>query len=167
MTDGFSSLGVEFTKKLAGSLKRTGLELFSVGTSDLQYKSEIEVLVSKPSKSHELFRDLRKSYFKKDEIEQFARDICKKEWKEVLLNKHITWQEINDWSVFKCVSASPGWFQDFCVLVLIGYPCVQHLIISVSPQNWLFFLVKKFLEVIIVGLWPRNKFLTDQLLSVY
>ena len=79
VTDGFSSLGVEFTKKLAGSLKRTGLELFSVGTSDLQYKSEIEVLVSKPSKSHELFRDLRKNYFKKDEIEQFARDICKKE----------------------------------------------------------------------------------------
>ena len=79
VTDGFSSLGIEFTKKLADQLKSTGFELFSVGTSDLIYKTEMDELVSKPSKSHELLRDLKKNYFTKDEVEQFAKEICKKE----------------------------------------------------------------------------------------
>ena len=79
VTDGFSSRGIELTKKLADNLKGIGCEIFSVGTSDRIYKNEIEELVSKPSRSHELLRDFKKNYFTKDEVEQFAKEICKKE----------------------------------------------------------------------------------------
>ena len=52
-----------------------------MGTSDRIYKNEIviEELVTKPSRSHELLRDFKKSYFTKDKVEHFAKEICKKE----------------------------------------------------------------------------------------
>ncbi|KAJ7394354.1 hypothetical protein OS493_000160 [Desmophyllum pertusum] len=78
VTDGFSSLGIEFTKKLAGTLKRTGVNVFSVGTSGRVYKAELDELVSKPSEAHQLTRDLTKGAFTKDEVKRFAKEICGK-----------------------------------------------------------------------------------------
>ena len=79
LTDGFSSLGIEFTKKLADTLKRTGVKFFTVGTSDRVYQAEVDELSSKPSKTHQLLRDLTKGSFTKDEVRQFAEEICKTE----------------------------------------------------------------------------------------
>lgn len=79
LTDGFSSLGIEFTKKLADTLKRTGVKFFTVGTSDRVYQAEVDELASKPSKTHQLLRDLAKGSFTKDEVRKFAKEICKKE----------------------------------------------------------------------------------------
>lgn len=79
ITDGFSSLGIDFTKKLADTLKKTDVKVFSVGTSDHVYKAEVDELSSKPSKSHQLLGDLAKGSFSKDEVQKFAKEICKKE----------------------------------------------------------------------------------------
>lgn len=79
ITDGFSSLGIDFTKKLADTLKKTDVKVFSVGTSDHVYKAEVDELSSKPSKSHQLLGDLAKGFFSKDEVQKFAKEICKKE----------------------------------------------------------------------------------------
>ena len=78
-TDGFSSLGIDFTRKLANTLKKTNVKVFSVGTSDRVYKAEVDELSSEPSKTHELLKDLAKGSFTKDELEQFAKEICKNE----------------------------------------------------------------------------------------
>ena len=80
ITDGFSSLGIDFTKKLADNLKKTDMKVFSVGPSDRVYKAEMDVLSSKPSKTHELLKDLAKGSFSKDELEKFAKEICKHEY---------------------------------------------------------------------------------------
>jgi len=79
ITDGFSSLGIDFTKKLADNLKKTDVKVFSVGTSDRVYKAEVDELSSEPNKSHELLKDLAKGSFSKDEVEKFAKEICKHE----------------------------------------------------------------------------------------
>ena len=78
-TDGFSSLGIDFTRKLANNLKKTNVKVFSVGTSDRVYKAEVDELSSEPSKTHELLKDLAKGSLTKDELEQFAKEICKNE----------------------------------------------------------------------------------------
>ena len=78
-TDGFSSLGIDFTRKLVNNLKTTNVKVFSVGTSDRVYKAEVDELSSEPSKTHELLKDLAKGSFTKDELEQFAKEICKSE----------------------------------------------------------------------------------------
>ena len=80
ITDGFSSLGIDFTKKLADNLKKTDVKVFSVGTSDRVYKDEVDELSSKPRKTHELLKDLAKGSFSKDELEKFAKEICKHEY---------------------------------------------------------------------------------------
>ena len=79
ITDGFSSLGIDFTRKLANNLKKTDVKVFSVGTSDRVYKAEVDELSSEPTKTHEVFKDLAKGSFSKDELEQFAKEICKNE----------------------------------------------------------------------------------------
>ena len=79
VTDGFSSLGIDFTRKLADNLKKTDVKVFSVGTSDRVYKAEMEELSSEPRKTHEIFEDLAKGSVSKDKLEQFAKEICKNE----------------------------------------------------------------------------------------
>ena len=80
ITDGFSSLGIDFTRKLANNLKKlTNVKVFSVATSDRVHKAEVDELSSEPSNAHELLKDLSKSSFTKDELEQFAKEICKNE----------------------------------------------------------------------------------------
>ena len=82
VTDGFSSRGVEITKELTDRLKTNGVKLFAVGTPDRQhrlYKAELDELSSKPSKTHQLIVDLNKNSFTKDQVEQFAKKICKTE----------------------------------------------------------------------------------------
>ena len=79
LTDGFSSRGIEITKELAERLKRIGVQLYSVGTSDKIYKAELDGLASKPTSKHELIIDLRKYQTTKDQVEQFAKEICESE----------------------------------------------------------------------------------------
>lgn len=79
LTDGFSSRGIEITKELAERLKRIGVRLYSVGTSDKIYKAQLDGLASKPTSKHELIIDLRKYQTTKDQVEQFAKEICESE----------------------------------------------------------------------------------------
>ena len=79
ITDGFSSLGIDFTKRLADNLKKTDVKVFSVGTSDRVYKAEVDELSSEPNETHELLKDLAKGSFSKDELEKFVKEICKHE----------------------------------------------------------------------------------------
>ena len=39
----------------------------------------MEELSSEPGTTHEIFKDLAKGSFSKDELEQFAKEICKNE----------------------------------------------------------------------------------------
>ena len=82
VTDGFSSRGIEITKELTDKLKTNGVELFAVGTFNRQHrlnKAELDELSSKPSKTHQLIVDLDKNSFTEDQVEQFAKEICKTE----------------------------------------------------------------------------------------
>lgn len=82
VTDGFSSLGIDFTKMLSGNMKTKGFKLFAVGTSDRlhrMYKAELDELVSKPTKTHQLFVNFNKNSATKDQLERFAKEICKAE----------------------------------------------------------------------------------------
>ena len=79
LTDGFSSRGIEITKELTERLKRIGVQLYSVGTSDKINKAELDELASKPTLKHQLIIDLRKYQTTKDQVEQFAKEICESE----------------------------------------------------------------------------------------
>ena len=79
MTDGFSSLGIETTKKLTDGMKTKGFRFFTVGTSDRLhrfFKAELDELASKPRETHQLIVDLDKNSFTKDQVERLAKEIC-------------------------------------------------------------------------------------------
>ena len=77
VTDGFSTRGVEFTRKSANTLTTRGINLFSVGISDHVDKDELDELASKPRKSHQLVIDVPGKFFTKEQVERFAKEICK------------------------------------------------------------------------------------------
>lgn len=77
VTDGFSTRGVEFTRKSADTLTRKGIKLFSVGISDHIDKDELDELASKPKESHQLIIDIPGKFFTKEQVERFAKEICK------------------------------------------------------------------------------------------
>ena len=60
-------------------MKANHVKLFSVGTSVLVNKPELDEMVSKPSDTHELIVDLKKNSFSKDQVEQFSKKIFKSE----------------------------------------------------------------------------------------
>lgn len=74
ITDGFSTRGVEFTRKSADTLTRKGIKLFSVGISNHIDKDELDLLASKPS--HQLILDFPGKPFTKEQVERFAKEIC-------------------------------------------------------------------------------------------
>ena len=79
LTDGFSTRGVEFTKASADTLRRKGIKLFSVGISDHTDKAELDELSSKPRESHQLNIETPGKFFTIDQVERFAKEICKQE----------------------------------------------------------------------------------------
>ena len=79
LTDGFSTRGVEFTKASADTLTRRGIKLFSVGISGHMDEAELDELASKPRKSHKLNIETPGKFFTKEQVEHFAKEICKHE----------------------------------------------------------------------------------------
>ena len=79
VTDGISTRGVEFTRASANTLKRKGIKLFSVGISDHNDEAELDELSSKPRESHQLNIETLGKFFTKDQVERFAKEICKHE----------------------------------------------------------------------------------------
>ena len=77
VTDGFSTRGVEFTRASADTLTREGVNLFSVGISDHVDKDELDELASKPRASHQLIIDTAGKFFTKEQVQRFAKEICK------------------------------------------------------------------------------------------
>lgn len=79
LSDGFSTRGVEFTKASADTLTRRGIKLFSVGISGHIDEAELDELSSKPRESHRLNIETPGKFFTKDQVEHFAKEICRDE----------------------------------------------------------------------------------------
>lgn len=77
VTDGKSTRGVEFTRQSADSLIERGITLFSVAVSDHVDEDELNELASTPRKSHQLVIDTPGKFFTKEQVERFAKEICK------------------------------------------------------------------------------------------
>ena len=77
VTDGKSTRGVEFTRQSADSLIERGITLFSVAISDHVDEDELNELASTPRKSHRLVIDTPGKFFTKEQVERFAKEICK------------------------------------------------------------------------------------------
>lgn len=78
LTDGYSTRGVEFTRDNAAALHdKLGVQLFSVGISGRVNKAELDELASKPRKTHQLFMNFPTKPFSKEQVEHFAKQICK------------------------------------------------------------------------------------------
>ena len=76
ITDGFSSLGFEYTKELTDQLKQSRIQFFSVGTSKRVNKPELDEISSQPVDIHELIVDLKNRSLTKAQVERLAKDIC-------------------------------------------------------------------------------------------
>ena len=79
LTDGRSTRGVEFTRASTRTLTRGGINLFSVGISSHVDEAELDELSSKPRGSHQLHIETPGKFFTKDQVEHFAKEICKHE----------------------------------------------------------------------------------------
>lgn len=79
LTDGYSTRGVEFTRDSAATLTAKGVKLFSVAISDDVDQAELDELASKPRKTHQLITALPEKSFSKEQVERFAKQICKNE----------------------------------------------------------------------------------------
>lgn len=78
ITDRYSTRGVEFTRDSAAKLTATkGVKLFSVGISDRVDKVELDELASKPRKAHQLITKLKGNSLIEEQVERFAKQICK------------------------------------------------------------------------------------------
>ena len=77
ITDGFSSLGFEYTKELTDQLKQSRIQFFSVGTSKRVNKPELDEISSQPVDIHKRIVDLKNRSFTKAQVERLAKDICK------------------------------------------------------------------------------------------
>lgn len=75
-TDAFSFRGIEITKESTDRLKANNVKLFSVATTNLVNKPELDELTSKPIDRHRLMVDLKKTPFTKEQVGRFAKEIC-------------------------------------------------------------------------------------------
>jgi len=74
VTDGFSGIGPEFTKKRSDEIKARGIEMFAIGITHRMNDEELTALSSKPVNNHLLKLTDNKAV--KGLVDHIVKDIC-------------------------------------------------------------------------------------------